>query len=97
MSDTTTVAVDTVLIEKAMKSCRLGSERAAVHVALKRLVGDPITDQDLVTAPQPRAGARSTIDRTETDEPMTRAQVLAQRGSGFELTNDQIEGIDPIP
>lgn len=30
-------------------------------------------------------------------EPMTLEEALAYEGSGFELTNDQIEGIEPIP
>ena len=30
-------------------------------------------------------------------EPMTKEEVLAMRGSGFDLTNDQIEGLEPIP
>ncbi|HMJ78968.1 MAG TPA: type II toxin-antitoxin system VapB family antitoxin [Iamia sp.] len=30
-------------------------------------------------------------------EPMTKEEILAYEGSGFELTNDQIEGLEPIP
>jgi Arc/MetJ family transcription regulator len=30
-------------------------------------------------------------------EPMTKDEIRAYRGSGFELTNDQIEGLEPIP
>jgi Arc/MetJ family transcription regulator len=29
-------------------------------------------------------------------EPMTKEEVLAMQGSGFDLTNDQIEGLEPI-
>ena len=30
-------------------------------------------------------------------EPMTKEEVLAMAGTGFDLTNDQIEGLEPIP
>jgi Arc/MetJ family transcription regulator len=48
---------------------RLESKRAAIQLALEKLVG----------------------------EPMTKEEVLAMQGSGFDLTNDQIEGLEPIP
>lgn len=65
----TNIDIDDALVEKAMRMYRLESKRAAIQLALEKLVG----------------------------EPMTKEEVLAMEGSGFELTNDQIEGLEPIP
>lgn len=65
----TNIDIDDALVEKAMRMYRLESKRAAIQMALEKLVGDP----------------------------MTKEEVQAMRGSGFELTNDQIEGLEPIP
>jgi Arc/MetJ family transcription regulator len=59
----TNIDIDDELVAKAMARYRLSSKRAAVDLALRQLVG----------------------------EPMTRAEVLAMEGSGFPLTNDEIE------
>lgn len=61
----TNIDLDDELIELAMRRFGLTSKRAAVHLALEQLVG----------------------------EPMSRAEVLAMQGSGFELTNDEIEAL----
>jgi len=59
----TNIELDDELVELAMRRYRLDSKRAAVQLALEKLVG----------------------------EPMTRAEVLAMQGSGFDLTNDEVE------
>lgn len=65
----TNIDIDDALVERAMRMYRLESKRAAIQLALEKLVG----------------------------EPMTKEEVQAMRGSGFELTNDQVEGLEPIP
>ncbi len=65
----TNIDIDDALVEKAMRMYRLESKRAAIQLALEKLVGNP----------------------------MTKEEVLAMAGTGFELTNDQIEGLEPIP
>jgi Arc/MetJ family transcription regulator len=65
----TNIDIDDVLVARAMRMYRLESKRAAIQLALEKLVG----------------------------EPMTKEEVLAMAGSGFDLTNDQIEGLEPIP
>lgn len=65
----TNVDIDDDLVDRAMRMYRLESKRAAIQLALERLVG----------------------------EPMTREEMLAMEGSGFGLTNDQVEGLEPIP
>jgi Arc/MetJ family transcription regulator len=57
----TNIELDDDPVELAMRRYRLESKRAAVQLALEKLVG----------------------------EPMTRAEVLAMEGSGFELTNER--------
>lgn len=61
----TNIDLDDELVERAMRRYRLGSKRAAVQLALEKLVG----------------------------EPMSRAEVLAMQGSGFEFTNDEVEAL----
>jgi len=61
----TNIELDDELVELAMRRYRLDSKRAAVQLALEKLVG----------------------------EPMTRAEVLAMQGSGFDLTNDEVESL----
>lgn len=61
----TNIDLDDELVELAMRRYRLDSKRAAVQLALEKLVG----------------------------EPMTRAEVLGMEGSGFELTNDEVEAL----
>jgi Arc/MetJ family transcription regulator len=39
----TTIEIDDVLVERAMRRYRLSSKRAAVDLALRRLVGDPMS------------------------------------------------------
>ena len=59
----TNIDLDDELVERAMRRYRLDSKRAAVQLALEKLVGHP----------------------------MTRSEVLGMQGSGFELTNDEVE------
>lgn len=59
----TNIDIDDELIAKAMRMYRLDSKRSAVELALRRLVG----------------------------EAMTRDELLALRGSGFDYTNDELE------
>jgi Arc/MetJ family transcription regulator len=42
----TNIDIDDELVEKAMKRYRLASKRAAVDLALRRLVGDPMTKEE---------------------------------------------------
>jgi Arc/MetJ family transcription regulator len=58
----TNIDIDDELIAAAMKMYRLDSKRSAVDLALRRLVG----------------------------EPLSRDEVLAMQGTGFEFTNDEI-------
>lgn len=60
----TNIDIDDELVAKAMERYRLDSKKAAVDFALRQLVR----------------------------EPMSREQLLAMRGSGFEYSNDEIEG-----
>ena len=59
----TNVDIDDALVERAMRLYRLDSKRAAVQLALERLVGG-----------------------------MSREEALAMEGTGYPLTNDEIEG-----
>lgn len=59
----TNIDLDEELISTVMDRYRLESKRSAVEFALRQLVS----------------------------EPMTREEILALRGSGFELDNDEIE------
>lgn len=61
----TNIELDDELVARAMRRYRLDTKRAVVQLALERLVGDP----------------------------MTRDEVLAMQGSGFELTNDEVEAL----
>ena len=61
----TNIDLDDELVELAMRRYRLDSKRAAVQLALEKLVG----------------------------EPMTRSEVLAMQGTGFDLTNDEVEAL----
>lgn len=60
----TNIDLDDDLAEAVMARYRLESKRSAVDFALRQLVV----------------------------EPMSRDEVLAMQGSGFELSNDEIEG-----
>jgi Arc/MetJ family transcription regulator len=42
----TNIDIDDELVEKAMKRYRLESKRAAVDLALRRLVGEPMTKEE---------------------------------------------------
>lgn len=64
----TNIDLDGELVERAMRMYRLDSKRAAVQLALEKLVG----------------------------EPMTRAEVLAMQGTGFELANEEVEALSDI-
>ena len=59
----TNIDLDDDLVASVMKRYRLDSKRSAVDFALRQLIV----------------------------EPMSTEQVLAMRGSGMELTNDEIE------
>jgi len=60
----TNIDLDDELVERAMRLYRLESKRAAVQLALEKLVG----------------------------ERMTKAEMLAMRGVGYPLSNDELEG-----
>lgn len=59
----TNIDIDDELVAAVMKTYRLDSKRSAVDFALRRLVGDRVSRED----------------------------VLAMRGTGFEYTNDEVE------
>jgi Arc/MetJ family transcription regulator len=42
----TNIDIDDELVEKAMRRYRLASKRAAVDLALRRLVGEPMTKEE---------------------------------------------------
>jgi Arc/MetJ family transcription regulator len=44
----TNIDIDDDLVEKAMKRYRLDSKRAAVDLALRRLVGEPMTKEEVL-------------------------------------------------
>jgi Arc/MetJ family transcription regulator len=63
----TNIEIDDALIERVMRRYRLRSKRAAVDLALRRLVGDP----------------------------MTKEEVLAMRGTGWDGDLDAMRGKRP--
>jgi Arc/MetJ family transcription regulator len=65
----TNIEIDDALVERVMRRYRLSSKRAAVDLALRRLVGDP----------------------------MTREEVLAMEGSGWDGDLDSMRGHLPSP
>lgn len=64
----TNIDIDDDLVEVVMERYRLDSKRAAVDLALRRLVG----------------------------EPMSRDEILALAGSGFDYDNDEIEAMSSV-
>jgi Arc/MetJ family transcription regulator len=44
----TNIDLDDDLVERAMRRYRLGSKRAAVQLALERLVGDPMSTEEIL-------------------------------------------------
>jgi Arc/MetJ family transcription regulator len=44
----TNIEIDDVLIERAMSIYRLGSKREAVDFALRKLVGEPMTREEML-------------------------------------------------
>ena len=42
----TNIEIDDALVERVMRRYRLSSKRAAVDLALRRLVGDPMTREE---------------------------------------------------
>jgi Arc/MetJ family transcription regulator len=46
----TNIEIDDWLIERAMSIYRLRSKREAVDFALRRLVGEPMTDEEMLAA-----------------------------------------------
>jgi Arc/MetJ family transcription regulator len=44
----TNIEIDDALIERVMRRYRLSSKRAAVDLALRRLVGDPMTRDEVL-------------------------------------------------
>jgi Arc/MetJ family transcription regulator len=65
----TNIEIDDVLIDRAMRLYRLRSKREAVDLALRRLVG----------------------------EPMTREEMLASEGRGWDGDLDAIRSREEIP
>jgi Arc/MetJ family transcription regulator len=65
----TNIEIDDALVERVMRRYRLSSKRAAVELALRRLVGDP----------------------------MTREEIKAMRGSGWDGDLDAMRGRTPSP
>lgn len=59
----TNIEIDDELVDAVMRMYRLDSKRSAVDLALRRLVGERVS----------------------------REEVLAMRGTGFDYTNDEIE------
>lgn len=59
----TNIDIDDELVAAAMRMYRLDSKRSAVDLALRRLVGERVS----------------------------RNEVLAMRGTGFDYTNDELE------
>jgi Arc/MetJ family transcription regulator len=43
----TNIEIDDALVERVMRRYRLSSKRAAVDLALRRLVGDPMTREEI--------------------------------------------------
>jgi Arc/MetJ family transcription regulator len=64
----TNIEIDDDLIAAAMRMYRLDSKRSAVDLALRRLVGEPVS----------------------------RDEVLAMRGTGFDYTNEEIESFSDV-
>lgn len=64
----TNIDIDDDLVAAVMKMYRLDSKRSAVDFALRRLMGTP----------------------------MSREDVLAMQGTGFEFTNDEIESFSSV-
>jgi Arc/MetJ family transcription regulator len=50
----TNIEIDDALIERVMRRYRLSSKRAAVDLALRRLVGDPMTRDEALAAAEAR-------------------------------------------
>jgi Arc/MetJ family transcription regulator len=46
----TNIEIDDALIDRAMRLYRLRSKREAVDLALRRLVGEPMSREEMVTA-----------------------------------------------
>jgi Arc/MetJ family transcription regulator len=46
----TNIEIDDVLIDRAMRLYRLRSKREAVDLALRRLVGEPMSREEMLTA-----------------------------------------------
>jgi Arc/MetJ family transcription regulator len=44
----TNIDIDDALVERVMRRYRLSSKRAAVDLALRRLVGDPMTREEVL-------------------------------------------------
>jgi Arc/MetJ family transcription regulator len=44
----TNIEIDDALVERVMRRYRLTSKRAAVDLALRRLVGDPMTREEVL-------------------------------------------------
>lgn len=65
----TNIEIDDVLIERAMRLHRLRTKREAVDLALRRLVG----------------------------EPMSREEMLAAEGSGWDGDLDEIRASETVP
>jgi Arc/MetJ family transcription regulator len=63
----TNIEIDDALVERAMRLYRLDSKRAAVQLALERLVG----------------------------EPLTKDEMLAMRGTGWDGDLDELRAPDP--
>jgi Arc/MetJ family transcription regulator len=63
----TNIEIDDALVERAMRLYRLDSKRAAVQLALERLVG----------------------------EPMTKEEMLAMEGTGWDGDLDELRAPDP--
>lgn len=62
----TNIDLDDELVERAMRRYRLESKRAAVQLALERLVGDEMSPEE----------------------------IREMEGSGYDVDNDDLEGVD---
>ena len=76
----TNIDLDDELVERAMRLYRLESKRAAVQLALERLVGERLSTEDILAM----AGSGYPVDNDElegTDEPVDLAPRARRRRS----------------
>ena len=60
----TNIEIDDVLVDRAMRLYRLRSKREAVDLALRRLVGEPMSRVEALATEGTMAAVRAAADRT---------------------------------